>query len=156
MIQSPSYTNTVYEVLFLATEPDGVLIGWLWFKRVCISPSASEGKVGGREEGREGEEPSLIPEFTEYHTGQERSKKESWFCDVSANPVSSGTVPGMLRDALRFATFTSLTLPHSYPQTYNIYTRDIHSTECPSYSSWLVEWSKSARKAECYLKFHMW
>lgn len=53
MIQPPSYTYAIYEVLFLSTESDSVHIGWLWFKRLRISPSASEGKVGGREEGRE-------------------------------------------------------------------------------------------------------
>lgn len=53
-------------------------------------------------ERREGEELSFIPLFTEYNTGQERSKKEPWFCDMSANPVTSGALPGMLQNALRF------------------------------------------------------
>lgn len=29
MIQPPSYTYTIYEVLFLSTESDSVRIGWL-------------------------------------------------------------------------------------------------------------------------------
>lgn len=70
-------------------------------------------------ERREGEELSFIALFTEYNTGQERSKKEPWFCDMSANPLISGAVPGTLQNALRFAKFTSLTLSHN-----NISTRD--------------------------------
>lgn len=29
MIQSPSYTKTIYKVLFLPAEPDDIFIGWL-------------------------------------------------------------------------------------------------------------------------------
>lgn len=68
-------------------------------------------------ERREGEEPSFIPEFTEYHTGEERSQKDLWFCDMSGNPVAPGTVPGVLHDALRVVKFTSKTLAHAYPKT---------------------------------------
>lgn len=53
MIQSLSYTNTVYRVLFLPTEPGIILIGWLQFKRTFTFPSVSEGKVGGKKKGRE-------------------------------------------------------------------------------------------------------
>lgn len=85
-------------------------------------------------ERREGEEPSFIPEFTEYHTGQEGSQKDLWFCDMTANPVAPGTGLGVLHDALRFAKFTSMTPAHSYPKTYSIYTMYIHAPECPGYS----------------------
>jgi len=84
-----------------------------------------------------------------------RSKKEFWFCDENANPVTSGNVPGMLHDSLRFARFTSLTLPHSYPKTYSICIRDMYSTECSGYSFLLVTWPESAGEAQCYLKFHI-
>ncbi|KAK2515429.1 hypothetical protein Q9966_015335 [Columba livia] len=68
-------------------------------------------------ERREGEEPSFIPEFTEYHTGEERSQKDLWFCDTSGNPVAPGTGPGVLHDARRVVKFTSKTPAHAYPKT---------------------------------------
>lgn len=77
-------------------------------------------------ERREGEELSFIPLFTEHNTGQERSKKELWFCDMSANPVASGAVPSVLQNALRFSTFAGLPLSHNSQYLYILCT-----TECP-------------------------
>lgn len=87
-------------------------------------------------ERREGEELSFIPLFSEYNTGQERSKKASWFCDMSANPVTSGAVPGILQNALRFSEFAVLTLPHNSQYFYQGYI--LCTTECPGYSFWLI------------------
>lgn len=87
-------------------------------------------------ERREGKELSFIPLFTEYNTGQERGKEEPWFCDMSANPVTSGAVPGMLQNALRFSKFADLTLSHHSQYLYQGYIPCL--AECPGYSFWVI------------------